>query len=192
MKYKSIIFGIKGLDLTLDEIDFLKKERPWGIILFSRNIFTLHQTRRLISKIKKITKNKNFPILIDQEGGKISRLNRILNLSFFSQRYFAEIYNQHRNIFNSYYKNYINLLFQSFVNLDNFQNWLKLICLIIFYGDFGKNLILVGCGKRGLGHLNAMKKFNKVPDIFCDFNPKSLENLSLHHESTINQSSCFT
>ena len=47
--------------------------------------------------------------------------------------------------------------------------------------DKGKNLILVGCGKRGLGHLNAMKKFNKSPDIFCDFNPKSLENLNNTH-----------
>jgi hypothetical protein len=30
--------------------------------------------------------------------------------------------------------------------------------------DKGKNLILVGCGKRGLGHLRAMEKFNKVPE----------------------------
>jgi len=50
--------------------------------------------------------------------------------------------------------------------------------------DKGKNLILVGCGKRGLGHLNAMKKFNKVPDIFCDFNPKSLENLNNTHRNS--------
>ena len=50
--------------------------------------------------------------------------------------------------------------------------------------DKGKKLILVGCGKRGLGHLNAMKKFNKVPDIFCDFNPKSLENLNNTHRNS--------
>ena len=50
--------------------------------------------------------------------------------------------------------------------------------------DKGKNLILVGCGKRGLGHLRAMKKFNKVPDIFCDFNPKSLENLNNTHRNS--------
>ena len=50
--------------------------------------------------------------------------------------------------------------------------------------DKVKNLILVGCGKRGLGHLRAMEKFNKVPDIFCDFNPKSLENLNNTHRNS--------
>ena len=45
-------------------------------------------------------------------------------------------------------------------------------------------LILIGCGKRGSGHLNSMKKFNRLPDIFCDFNPKSLEELEKYYKKS--------
>ena len=40
-KSHSIIFGISGFSLTANEIDFFKKFRPWGIILFARNINSL-------------------------------------------------------------------------------------------------------------------------------------------------------
>lgn len=169
MKYKSIIFGIKGLDLTLDEIDFLKKERPWGIILFSRNIFTLHQTRRLISKIKKITKNKNFPILIDQEGGKISRLNRILNLSFFSQRYFAEIYNQHRNIFNSYYKNYIN-------EISNILN---------FLGININTVPVLDIIRKNTHKIIGSRSFSENPKIVAVLGNKCIQNFAKNKIATV-------
>ena len=35
---KAIIFGINGTKLTTEERYLLKTEKPWGIILFSRNI----------------------------------------------------------------------------------------------------------------------------------------------------------
>ena len=38
MSKKAIIFGIKGYRLTKKEKNLLKKTKPWGIILFSRNI----------------------------------------------------------------------------------------------------------------------------------------------------------
>jgi predicted dehydrogenase len=50
-----------------------------------------------------------------------------------------------------------------------------------------KNLILVGCGKRGSGHLRSMEKFNKFPNAFCDFNPKPLEIIQKNYKS----SDCF-
>ena len=37
-KRKAFITGIKSLKLTTSEVKFLKKQKPWGIILFSRNI----------------------------------------------------------------------------------------------------------------------------------------------------------
>ena len=40
---------------------------------------------------KYIFNDKNYPILIDQEGGKVSRINRIIDLSFFSQSFFYEL-----------------------------------------------------------------------------------------------------
>ena len=90
MNRKAIIVGSKREKLTSDEKIFLSKEKPWGVILFSRNIKNLLQLKYLIKSIKDIFKDKNYPIIIDQEGGRVSRLNRILDFSLFSQSFFGE------------------------------------------------------------------------------------------------------
>ena len=90
--YRSFICGIKGLYLTKNENIFLKKYKPWGIILFSRNIKTIKQTQILTNSIKKIFNNKNFPILIDEEGGRVSRLRKFIDNSIFSAQYFGNLY----------------------------------------------------------------------------------------------------
>ena len=71
---RSFIIGIKSTTLSIKEKKFIQKFKPWGIILFSRNIKSLKQTKKLTEHIKKIFKDKNYPILIDQEGGRINRL----------------------------------------------------------------------------------------------------------------------
>ena len=81
---RSFITGLKSTVLQSIEIRFLKKYKPWGVILFSRNIKSIEQTKKLTDDIKKIFNDKKYPILIDQEGGKVSRLNKIINLNFFS------------------------------------------------------------------------------------------------------------
>ncbi len=44
IKYrKSFIVGLKGISITKNEIFFLKKYKPWGVILFSRNIKSIEQ-----------------------------------------------------------------------------------------------------------------------------------------------------
>ena len=108
MNRKAIIFGIKGLKLNYEEIEFLKKSKPWGIILFSRNVKNLLQLRNLTSSIKKIFNDQNYPILIDQEGGRVSRLNKIFDLSMFPQYYFGNLYKKNFKNFKNYYKIYIN------------------------------------------------------------------------------------
>jgi len=80
LKTHAIIFGIKSFKLNLNEINFFKEYKPWGIILFSRNINNLEQVRNLTFSIRDIFKDKNFPILIDQEGGKVNRFRKIINL----------------------------------------------------------------------------------------------------------------
>ena len=74
MKQKALIISIKGTTLTKKERYLFLKERPWGVILFKRNLKSLEQIKNLTSKIKILTKNKKFPILIDEEGGSVSRL----------------------------------------------------------------------------------------------------------------------
>ena len=107
MKRKAIIVGIRGIKLSSEEIYLLKKEKPWGVILFSRNIKNLIQLKKLIIDIKNCFKDKNYPILIDQEGGRVSRLNKIIDLSIFSQGFFGNFYKNDRKTFYDYYKIYI-------------------------------------------------------------------------------------
>ena len=55
---KAFIIGIKSLKLTSNEKLFLKRYRPWGIILFSRNIKSIKQAKKLTDSIKKFLKIK--------------------------------------------------------------------------------------------------------------------------------------
>jgi len=107
MNKKAIIFGIKGYQLSNKERSFFKKTRPWGIILFSRNVRNISQLKQLINEIKSIFNQKNYPILMDVEGGKISRLNKIIDLSIFSQSYFEKLYIKDKKLFFTHYKIYI-------------------------------------------------------------------------------------
>ena len=56
--YRAFICGIKGKSLSEREKKFLIKYKPWGIILFSRNINTISQTQKLTTSIKKLFKNE--------------------------------------------------------------------------------------------------------------------------------------
>ena len=107
MNRKAIIFGIKAYKLTRNEKLLFKKIKPWGIILFSRNIKNMDQVKKLVKNIKIIFNDKKFPILIDQEGGKVSRINKLLDLSFFSQSFFGNLYKSDKKLFLEYYKIYI-------------------------------------------------------------------------------------
>ena len=110
MHRKAIIFGIKGTELTVEERLILKIHKPWGIVLFSRNIKNFFQLRLLINDIKNSVKDINYPILIDQEGGRVSRFNKIVDLSFFSQNYFGKLYKRDKKNFIYYYEIYIDTI----------------------------------------------------------------------------------
>ena len=108
MNRKAVIFGIRGHKLSRNEKSFFKKTKPWGIILFSRNIKNIHQLKELVDDIKNIHKDKKYPVLIDQEGGKVSRLDKIMDFSIFSQNYFGKLFVKDKKLFINYYKTYIN------------------------------------------------------------------------------------
>ena len=107
---KAIIFGIKGTKLTFREKRLLKNGKPWGIILFSRNIKNIKQTKDLLDQIKKIFKDKKYPILIDEEGGKVNRLKNIINLDNFNQKYFGDFFVKDDKKFKIKYKAYIDMI----------------------------------------------------------------------------------
>ena len=104
---KAFICGIKGTKLSNKEYLFIMKHKPWGIILFKRNIKNITQTKKLTSSIKNLFNDRNYPILIDEEGGSVSRLVKILDNSIFSAKFFGDLYKKNLKKFNLYYKIYI-------------------------------------------------------------------------------------
>jgi len=71
---RAVILGVQGHELTHEEREFFKKERPVGFILFSRNVKNKTQLKSLVSDLKNVLDNPHAPILIDQEGGRVARL----------------------------------------------------------------------------------------------------------------------
>jgi len=68
------ILGCAGLKLSAEERAFFRDVRPWGFILFNRNIDTPDQVRALVDELRACTGVANAPVLIDQEGGRVQRL----------------------------------------------------------------------------------------------------------------------
>ena len=104
---RSFITGIKSTTLSIKEKKFLHKYKPWGVILFSRNITSLRQARKLTDQIKKIFKDKNYPILIDQEGGRVNRLKNFFNTDPLTGEFFGKLYFKDKKKFYDYYKVFI-------------------------------------------------------------------------------------
>ncbi len=104
---RSFITGIKSLKLSKKEKTFLKKYKPWGIILFSRNIKNIEQTSKLTSSIRKIFKDINYPILIDQEGGRVNRLKKIISFEYLTSEFFGNKYIRNPKEFKFFYKLFI-------------------------------------------------------------------------------------
>jgi len=105
---RSFITGIKSTSLSYKEMLFLKKYKPWGLILFSRNIKSIIQTKKLTNDIRKIFKDKNYPILIDQEGGRVNRLREFFSADALTSFFFGNLYTKDKKKFNLYYKIFIN------------------------------------------------------------------------------------
>jgi len=73
MNTRAFIIGVSGPELSAAEREFIRLERPWGFILFKRNIETPAQVILLISELRKELGEPDAPVLIDQEGGRVQR-----------------------------------------------------------------------------------------------------------------------
>ncbi|MBX3578068.1 MAG: beta-N-acetylhexosaminidase [Rhizobiaceae bacterium] len=71
---KAMILGCAGKTITPDEIRFYRDERPWGFILFARNIGEAQQIGDLTAALRDSIGNPAAPVFIDQEGGRVQRL----------------------------------------------------------------------------------------------------------------------
>lgn len=69
-----MILGAAGKRLSADEADFFRHERPWGFILFARNIGEAGEVRDLVAAMRDCVGRAEAPVFIDQEGGRVQRL----------------------------------------------------------------------------------------------------------------------
>ncbi|MEO1773767.1 MAG: glycoside hydrolase family 3 N-terminal domain-containing protein [Pseudomonadota bacterium] len=69
----AFIAGLSGPALSVSEAAFLREARPWGLILFARNVDTPDRLHGLVSEARSAL-GWNAPVLIDQEGGRVARL----------------------------------------------------------------------------------------------------------------------
>ena len=74
MSTRAFITGVSGTELSAAEREFIRTQRPWGFILFKRNIEAPPQVIRLVDELRKELGQPDAPVLIDQEGGRVQRL----------------------------------------------------------------------------------------------------------------------
>jgi beta-N-acetylhexosaminidase len=74
MGRRAFITGVTGTELRAEEREFIAAELPWGFILFKRNIDNPAQVTSLVGELRKLVDDKDAPVLIDQEGGRVQRL----------------------------------------------------------------------------------------------------------------------
>ncbi|WBL75359.1 beta-N-acetylhexosaminidase [Bradyrhizobium xenonodulans] len=74
MSTRAFITGVSGTELTAVEREFIRDQRPWGFILFKRNVDTPAQVAALVAELRAVAGTGDAPVLIDQEGGRVQRL----------------------------------------------------------------------------------------------------------------------
>ncbi len=93
---KPVIYGICGQKLNDDEKQFFSKNSCIGFILFSRNIKDKTQLKQLTKSLRELMEGEVL-ILIDQEGGRVSRLQPPHFASYPAGEFFAKLYQQNPN-----------------------------------------------------------------------------------------------
>ena len=70
------MLGVSGPELTPEEAALFRRLQPAGYILFTRNIVSKEQTRKLTNDLRDLS-SKTPIIAIDQEGGRVTRTKDI-------------------------------------------------------------------------------------------------------------------
>ena len=145
---RSFIVGVKSTKLSIKEKNFLKKYKPWGVILFTRNIKTIKQTTKLTTSIRKIFNDNKYPILIDQEGGRVNRLKNIALFQNLTSEFFGKKY------------------------IHNFKEFLILYKLFIDKTSYLLNLLGVNINTMPVLDLRVKGSSNIIGDRSFSKNPK--------------------
>ena len=92
MSHRACILGCQGLALTANERAFFRDVRPWGFILFARNIQDADQVRRLTEALRQAVDDAETLVFVDQEGGRVQRLKPPLAVLREPAGKFGELY----------------------------------------------------------------------------------------------------
>lgn len=168
MNRKALIVSLKGTKLSRMEKILLSKEKPWGVILFKRNLRSFHQIKNLTAEIQNITKNKKFPILIDEEGERVSRLRDVINHNI-SSNFFGDLFHTNKEFCLKIFKHYLSSLGKTLSELGININTIPVLDVlrnnthyIIGNRSFSKNKKIV----KKLGHLTIKYlNLNKIAGI---------------------------
>jgi len=71
----ALFVGMPGLGLSADQVAFFREANPFGLFLFRRNLDNPEQVRRLCARFREAVGRADAPVFIDQEGGRVQRLN---------------------------------------------------------------------------------------------------------------------
>ncbi len=86
------VFGLSGLSLTAEEQAFFRDSDPAGYIIFGRNIENRKQLRALTDDLRAIHGRDDLAILIDQEGGRVARMQEPVWPKFPAGEIFDKLY----------------------------------------------------------------------------------------------------
>jgi len=89
-----IIISIKSISLSKQEKNFISKIKPFGVIIFARNISNIPQISKLNESIKLLSKNTL--IFIDQEGGIVNRFKKFKEFNFLDSKWNKSFYGIYR------------------------------------------------------------------------------------------------
>ena len=133
-------------------------------------------------------KDKKYPILIDEEGGTVTRLSKILDNTAFNQKYFGDIYKINKKIGIALYKNYINTISNNLKKLGININTTPVLDLykkkahkIIGTRSYSENPIIVNELGRLCVSLYKKNKIVTILSITCSCAPLQMSVMSSTH-----------
>lgn len=93
---KAMIVGCNGTSLSDAEASLYEAHKPWGLILFARNIDNAVQVKALTAHFRAIVGRDDAPVFIDQEGGRVQRIKEPMAQRYPSGAMLGKAYAQDR------------------------------------------------------------------------------------------------
>ena len=167
-----IIISIKSISLSKQEKNFITKIKPFGVIVFARNIVNLSQISKLNSSIKSL--NKNTLIFIDQEGGIVNRFKKFEEFNFLDNFELYNIYLKYpslskqlvflKSFITSYYLKKLNFDVNTVPVLDlPTKNTIPMIKKRTFGPNININIILQKILLDNLSHFGLIPIMKHIP-----------------------------